>query len=1170
MRARSVSVATLIAWTIFFSPAFAQSTSNSEFPLSAIPADSGRIRLEWSFVSSGPVAGFLVYRAIVPPSGIVNETSAFVRIDSVGATRTGMYDTPPPISEGGSYAYRVVALTTTDARFVSRIAFVYVPAPIPPETFRLTAFLDSSSVIQLRWILPINTTVTTYLIHRFFASDGTTPPDPRNSTLIDSTSETHYSDPISPTRTGTYKYMVVAVLTSGKQVFSNTATVQVGPVPSPQYIMLQGWINPEGKPSLKWQTQNGAQFEIFYVYRAIYNPMLMSPMPPPMILIDSTKQPSYIDKNPPPTPAGYVYEVRGKNGTVIVRSNPVIVIPHEQLSLRAYRDFATSSNVLEWTSPGAVEPLFYVVYRQMLMDATSKPDSDRWMALDTVKSLVYRDVKMPMITVVYFGLAYQVVAVLPSGIIPSNVAVVPMRPIAPPPFLLSGAPTNNGGVMLKWTDALSFPVLKYYVFRGTVTLTTSILDSTERFVLVDSTTEHFIINYPPLNLSRSFAYVIEAVGTGGQRTRSNVFTIVLAPFPVIDQIAIVSEPIRTARVGGTYEYPAKAKSTNPVALFRWALGVHPPAMTVDSVTGVVQWMPSLRGWFRVAVYVYSSFGGKAMQEYEIAVGAASGVVEGMATDSLGVPIPSIIKLLKRDATCSFEYVARTDSTGAFRFPAVDVGSYIAYASPMDFRYLPQWYYQKTSPADATPILVAESAASDIRFVLQSRCIVPSFNLSGMVTDTLGAPIRGAFVAFARAEFFLNSTKYLGVDNEQSEQLRDILGILMPERTSLSLTENSGMVFRTLTDSAGAYVLRLPRGAYIGIAGASGYRTIFFLNRTEPLSADVLLCSRDSSGVNFTLPALLPMIPGSISGRVMDSVNNVGVRSRLVAFRDRFIGPNGRTDAYFGETNADGLFMLSDLPPGAYYLLALPLGGYAPAFYQANGTTIRWEHATKIVVNGNSISGIDIYVRALRQHFSGYTAVHGTIFSGVPVGGRMTKGEQAIPVNGVLVYALDAAGTVAGYSVTDATGMYSVEGLAPGTYTITADRMGYLGGQTISASPTYLANGSAVPATVNLFISPLLSDASQAPAIPTTFMLEQNYPNPFNPRAVIGYQLSVISRADLRVYDLLGREIAVLVNSVQSPGKYSVTFDGDSFASGIYFYRLTAGTFSQTKKMVLLR
>jgi hypothetical protein len=93
-------------------------------------------------------------------------------------------------------------------------------------------------------------------------------------------------------------------------------------------------------------------------------------------------------------------------------------------------------------------------------------------------------------------------------------------------------------------------------------------------------------------------------------------------------------------------------------------------------------------------------------------------------------------------------------------------------------------------------------------------------------------------------------------------------------------------------------------------------------------------------------------------------------------------------------------------------------------------------------------------------------------------------------------------------------------------------------------------------------------------LPSEFALSQNYPNPFNPETVISYQVPVNSKVSLKVYDILGKEVAILVNEEKSAGKYQVNFNGSNLASGVYFYKLSAnggaGSFSQTRKFVLIK
>ncbi|MDP1677636.1 MAG: T9SS type A sorting domain-containing protein, partial [Bacteroidota bacterium] len=85
-----------------------------------------------------------------------------------------------------------------------------------------------------------------------------------------------------------------------------------------------------------------------------------------------------------------------------------------------------------------------------------------------------------------------------------------------------------------------------------------------------------------------------------------------------------------------------------------------------------------------------------------------------------------------------------------------------------------------------------------------------------------------------------------------------------------------------------------------------------------------------------------------------------------------------------------------------------------------------------------------------------------------------------------------------------------------------------------------------------------------------FSLMQNYPNPFNPTTTISYQLSANSYTTLRVYDMLGKEVATLVNEAKEAGSYTMQFDGSKLSNGMYFYTLRSGNFTATKKLVLMK
>ncbi|MBK7632630.1 MAG: T9SS type A sorting domain-containing protein [Ignavibacteriales bacterium] len=92
--------------------------------------------------------------------------------------------------------------------------------------------------------------------------------------------------------------------------------------------------------------------------------------------------------------------------------------------------------------------------------------------------------------------------------------------------------------------------------------------------------------------------------------------------------------------------------------------------------------------------------------------------------------------------------------------------------------------------------------------------------------------------------------------------------------------------------------------------------------------------------------------------------------------------------------------------------------------------------------------------------------------------------------------------------------------------------------------------------------------------PQEFLLQQNYPNPFNPSTKISWQSPVSSWQTVKIYDILGNEVATLVNEYRQAGNYEVDFESTvgnhQLANGVYFYRLQAGEFVETKKMVLLK
>jgi hypothetical protein len=157
-------------------------------------------------------------------------------------------------------------------------------------------------------------------------------------------------------------------------------------------------------------------------------------------------------------------------------------------------------------------------------------------------------------------------------------------------------------------------------------------------------------------------------------------------------------------------------------------------------------------------------------------------------------------------------------------------------------------------------------------------------------------------------------------------------------------------------------------------------------------------------------------------------------------------------------------------------------------------------------------------------------------------------------------------------VTDADGAFAITELAPGSYTLSVDKIDYdpaIG----AANPTYDASGNPVPATVSLDI--MVTDVEDNPIVPTGYVLGQNYPNPFNPATNIVFSIPQTEKVTLTIYNMLGQKIATLLDGSFLAGTHVVRWNGRDglgrqLPSGVYFYRLSTSRFSEAKRMLLLK
>ena len=317
------------------------------------------------------------------------------------------------------------------------------------------------------------------------------------------------------------------------------------------------------------------------------------------------------------------------------------------------------------------------------------------------------------------------------------------------------------------------------------------------------------------------------------------------------------------------------------------------------------------------------------------------------------------------------------NNGNYRISRIDPGYYKLHAVSPSPQYASQWYDGAATVDSAQDINILDSSKVGvyiINFALaEGAAKMPKISVSGIVTDSVLNPVKTSYVFFVRAGFALNS-------NVTIDDFRDYFD-MNAAGGGFQLQGNSPNVFQAKVDTTtGSYSLLIPAGSYIAFAEAPGYGTEFYPGQSDLLSATTLVLQQDSAGINFVLTKLPSIALGTIEGAVIDSALDTGVPSRIIATRDRWttVDNYGEPRSYFADTDSLGNFTIGNLLPGSYFVFAVPLGSYAPAFYSTDTVTTRWKSATKIVVAGNTVNGIDIYVHEIPTSVAGFAGISGIL------------------------------------------------------------------------------------------------------------------------------------------------------------------------------------------------
>jgi hypothetical protein len=325
--------------------------------------------------------------------------------------------------------------------------------------------------------------------------------------------------------------------------------------------------------------------------------------------------------------------------------------------------------------------------------------------------------------------------------------------------------------------------------------------------------------------------------------------------------------------------------------------------------------------------------------------------------------------------------------------------------------------------------------------------------------------------------------------------------------------------------------------------------MFYNNQTSLLYSNKIYVNSDREKIDFNLIPVT-ITPNKIKGKVISDDLNEGLESRIILVKKapERGGIGGRvpfrgtpTILYKTyRTDAQGNFEIENIDTSMYLIQAIPsYGNYLPSYYNPNGSKLKWFEADSIDVFG-TVSGLKVL--SLPTVTDGLGSISGRV---------LTSLGECIP--GIIVYAV-MDNTVVGYAVTDSLGNYLIRGLRSGSYHLFADCLNYE--TSIEKFVQLIYSQSVNIKGINIILDPYnLSTHTPVindPVVPVSYSLMQNYPNPFNPSTMIEYKLEKESFVDLKVYDILGREISRLVNTRLSAGTYKTEFRANNLPSGVYF------------------
>jgi hypothetical protein len=369
----------------------------------------------------------------------------------------------------------------------------------------------------------------------------------------------------------------------------------------------------------------------------------------------------------------------------------------------------------------------------------------------------------------------------------------------------------------------------------------------------------------------------------------------------------------------------------------------------------------------------------------------------------------------------------------------------------------------------------------------------------------------------------------------------------------------------MTDASGFYQITLPEGEYTLAAEKEGCYVVFHDSTYDPFFAKIEeLDSGDIKTINFNLKKI-DNFNLSVSGTIVDSTGIFNIEKGIVIVRKGTHVPIGlpkdnlilvdTISTFAGFIKPDGSYTIYTQLPNYYFLQAYT-NSFLPGYYNDEGTaSVFWQNADSLLIDDNII---DKNISLVRDSSYGAGSIGGFITFSTP--------EDQQEFEGIIILAKSINnGALYSYNFGKELGDYKVTNIPYGSYELVAQRIGLDNAisQTITIDPL---NNQITGINLNFIIS----DVENEIFVPSEIVLNQNYPNPFNPLTTISFYIPNSEQAELKISNILGETVAVLINNYLISGEYKILFDASGLPSGIYFYTLRSGNYIKTNKMLLLK